>query len=69
VTAFEVAGPDHHFVSAEGRIEGATVIVHSSALAQPRYVRFGWMGVVSDNLYNAAGLPASTFTSEQIPVH
>ncbi|MGC2619431.1 MAG: sialate O-acetylesterase [Acidobacteriaceae bacterium] len=63
-TAFEVAGPDHHFVPAQARIEGETVLVTSTALKNPVYVRYGWMGVMTDNLFNAAGLPASTFTSE-----
>ena len=63
--SFEVAGPDHHFVPAQARIEGETVIVHAPAVTQPRYVRYGWMSVVPDYLYNASGLPASTFTSER----
>jgi sialate O-acetylesterase len=32
---------------------------------QPRYVRYNWANVVPVNLYNAAGLPMSTFTSEE----
>ena len=67
VDAFEIAGDDHHFVPALARIDGDTVIVSSSALAHPLYVRYGWMGVMPHNLYNAAGLPASTFTSEIFP--
>lgn len=66
--AFEVAGPDHHFVPAQAKIEGETVLVQAAAAPHPRYVRYGWMGVVTHNLYNAAGLPASTFTSESVPV-
>jgi sialate O-acetylesterase len=65
--AFEVAGEDHHFVPAQARIDGETVIVSAPALAHPLYVRYGWMGVVTNNLFNAAGLPASTFTSETFP--
>jgi hypothetical protein len=30
-------------------------------------VRYGWMGVMESNLFNAQGLPASTFTSEPEP--
>lgn len=63
-TAFELAGPDHHFVPAQARIEGDTVLVWSSTLSNPTYVRYGWMGVMPDNVVNAAGLPMSTFTSE-----
>jgi sialate O-acetylesterase len=69
LNGFELAGLDHHFLPASARIEGQTVLVHSDTLPHPRFVRFGWMGVVQESLYNAAGLPASTFTSEQSPLH
>jgi sialate O-acetylesterase len=65
--AFEIAGPDHHFVPAQARIDGETVIVSAPAVPHPVYVRYGWMGVMPHNLFNAAGLPASTFTSETFP--
>jgi len=67
IDAFEIAGSDHHFVPAQARIDGETVIVSASAVPHPVYVRYGWMGVMPHNLYNAAGLPASTFTSETFP--
>jgi sialate O-acetylesterase len=66
---FELAGTDHHFVPGDARIEGNTVKVSSPTLQHPVYVRYGWMSVVAANLYNAAGLPASTFTSEPSPAH
>ncbi len=68
-TGFELAGEDHHFVAAQARIEGETVLVSATAVPHPVYVRYGWMSVVDNNLYNAAGLPASTFSSERRPVH
>lgn len=68
-TGFEVAGPDHRFVAASAQVEGDTVVVSAPSLPHPTYVRYGWMSVVPDSLYNAAGLPASTFTSERNPVH
>ena len=66
-TGFEVAGADRKFVPAQAQVEGETVAVTSKKVKQPMYVRFGWSSVVEDNLYNAAGLPASTFTSERNP--
>jgi sialate O-acetylesterase len=63
-TAFEVAGADRHFVAGQAKIEGETVVVSASAVPHPVYVRYGWMGVMPDNIFNAAGLPMSTFTSE-----
>jgi sialate O-acetylesterase len=64
VGGFELAGDDHHFVPAEARIEGDTVVVWSRSMAWPRYVRYGWSSVVTHYLYDAAGLPLSTFSSE-----
>ena len=67
VSGFELAGSDHIFVPAEAHIEGESVIVSSPELPRPAYVRYGWSSVVPNSLYNAAGLPASTFTSEPTP--
>jgi sialate O-acetylesterase len=68
-TGFEVAGADHRFVAAQAQIEGDTVLVSSPDIRYPVYVRYGWMSVVSGILYNGAGLPSSTFSSERNPVH
>lgn len=67
IDAFEIAGADHHFVPAQARIDGETVVVSSPSVPHPVYVRYAWQGYVANNLFNAAGLPASTFTSERIP--
>ena len=64
-TGFEVAGADHKFARADATIEGSTVIVHSSTVADPRYVRYAWPNAPVANLQDSTGLPASTFTSEQ----
>jgi sialate O-acetylesterase len=66
---FELAGEDHAFVPADARIDGSTVVVSSKTLRHPMYVRYGWMSMVTNNLYNGAGLPTSTFSSEPNPVH
>lgn len=63
VAGFEIAGDDRRFVPATARIDRDTVVV-TGALPRPRYVRYNWSNVVPGSLYNAAGLPASTFTSE-----
>jgi sialate O-acetylesterase len=64
VEGFEVAGTDHRFVPADASIDGSTIVVKSAQVAEPRYVRYAWHGFAPESLYNAAGLPASTFTSE-----
>lgn len=63
-TGFELAGADGKFTAAEAKVEGETVLVSSPAVPKPVYVRYGWMGVMENSLFNAAGLPASTFTSQ-----
>ena len=63
-TGFEVAGPDGKYVPAQARVDGETVLVNASTVQKPVNVRYGWMGVMEGNLYNAQGLPASTFSSE-----
>ncbi|MFT4113537.1 sialate O-acetylesterase [Silvibacterium sp.] len=70
LTGFEVAGADRNFVKAEAKVEhgeaGEHLSVSSSSVTQPVYVRYGWQNAPTPtlNLYNAAGLPASPFTSE-----
>jgi sialate O-acetylesterase len=66
---FEVAGDDHHFQPANAKVEGLSVLVSSPQVASPVYVRYGWQNAPVVNLFNASGLPASPFTSEEkIPV-
>ncbi|HVN04442.1 MAG TPA: sialate O-acetylesterase [Bryobacteraceae bacterium] len=65
LTGFEVAGADHHYVSA-AHIDGQTVVVSSPEVAGPKYVRYGWANSPVINLYNSAALPASPFTSEPV---
>jgi sialate O-acetylesterase len=67
VQGFEVAGPDGNFVPATAKVEGDTILASSPTVANPRYVRYAWAGFPQNNLYNAAGLPASTFTSYPVP--
>jgi sialate O-acetylesterase len=64
---FEVAGPDHHFIAASAKIDGETVVVKSGDGSVPMYVRYAWKGIAPPSLYNASGLPASSFTSESSP--
>lgn len=65
VGGFELAGADGRFVAAEAAVEGETVFVASSAVAAPRFVRYGWSGNPPCPLYNAAGLPAAPFTTSE----
>jgi len=68
VAGFEVAGEDRHYVPGVAHIDGTTVIVSSPEVPHPVYVRYGWSSYFDTNLFNAAGLPASTFTSDDSPL-
>lgn len=63
VTGFEVAGQDGKFQPATAKVDGETVLATSPEVAEPVYVRYGWANSPQCNLFNAAGLPASPFTS------
>jgi sialate O-acetylesterase len=64
LTAWEVAGADGKFVAATAKIDGNTVVVTSDAVAEPKFVRYGWAANPECNLFNGEGLPASPFTSQ-----
>jgi sialate O-acetylesterase len=64
---FAIAGADHKFVWANARIDGKKVIVSSPQVEQPVAVRYGWDINPVCNLYNAAGLPAVPFRTDDWP--
>jgi sialate O-acetylesterase len=61
---FAVAGADRKFVWAQARIERDTVLVWSPSVPEPTAVRYAWADNPIGNLYNAAGLPASPFRTD-----
>jgi sialate O-acetylesterase len=62
---FQIAGADQQFVDAEATIVGDTVIVKSDKVAVPVAVRYAWANYpFGCNLYNAAGLPAAPFRTD-----
>jgi sialate O-acetylesterase len=65
---FTIAGADGNFVSACAEIDGPTVVVSSEEVQQPAAVRFGWRDDAEPNLFNAAGLPASPFRTDDFPM-
>jgi sialate O-acetylesterase len=64
LTEFTIAGEDQVFVPAQAKIEGNTVAVWSDTIINPKAVRFAWRNIPQPNLYNAAGLPASPFRTD-----
>lgn len=63
---FKICGADKVFKWAEAKIEGNDVIVWNYSVKSPICVRYAWNNNPTANLYNAAGLPASPFTTAEI---
>ena len=65
---FEIAGADMKYVPADAKIDGANVVVSSAQVPSPVAVRYAWANYpVGCNLYNAAGLPAPPFRTDNEP--
>lgn len=64
---FAIAGEDRHFVWADAKVEGESVVVSSDQVAKPVAVRYGWAENPIGNLYNKAGFPASPFRTDDWP--
>jgi len=61
---FVIAGVDGQFVPARAVIDGQTLLVSAGEVAAPAAVRYAWANNPDANLYNAAGLPASPFRTD-----
>jgi sialate O-acetylesterase len=64
LTEFEIAAADQKFIAAKATIKGNEVWVSNADLKNPKVVRFAWKNFCRPNLYNAAGLPASPFRTD-----
>ena len=64
---FSIAGEDKNFHWAQARIDGDEVVVSSPDVPNPVAVRYGWANNPVCNLYNADGLPASPFRTDDWP--
>jgi sialate O-acetylesterase len=65
---FVIAGEDKQWKPATAKISGDTAIVSSPEVPHPVAVRYAWADNPNFNLYNAAGLPASPFRTDDWPV-
>jgi len=64
LTGFEIAGADQVWHPAKAVIDGATVLVSSESVPTPVAVRYAWADFPACSLYNAEGLPAFPFRSD-----
>jgi len=67
LAGFTIAGQEREFHPAEARIEDGTVVVWSDHVPEPRAARYAWADSPQANLYNASGLPASPFRTDDWP--
>lgn len=65
---FAICGEDRKWTWADAKIEGDTVVVWSSKVPSPVAVRYAWADNPTCNLYNAAGLPAFPFRTDDFPL-
>lgn len=68
IEGFAICGEDKKWEWASAKIEGDTVIVWSDAVPKPVAVRYAWAQNPFCNLYNAAGLPANPFRTDDFPL-
>lgn len=62
---FQVAGDDKVFYPAEAKISGkGRIIVTCDEVEEPVAVRYAWLDYAKGNLFNNAGLPASSFRTD-----
>jgi len=61
---FAIAGKGRKFVCADAHIEGKVVVVSSPQVPYPVAVRYAWGDNPEVSLYNAEGLPASPFRTD-----
>jgi len=66
---FAVSGADKKFVWATATIVGGNkVVVKSPSVPNPVAARYGWANCPVVNLFNAEGLPASPFRTDDFPM-
>jgi len=67
LTGFALAGEDKKFVWATANIKNGKVVLNALGVDHPVAVRYAWADNPTCNLYNAAGLPASPFRTDDWP--
>jgi sialate O-acetylesterase len=64
LTEFTIANNNQQFFTATAIIKGDEIWVSNPQIKNPEAVRFAWKNFCRPNLYNAAGLPASPFRTD-----
>jgi sialate O-acetylesterase len=64
VDNFEIAGEDKVFYPAKAKINKGELEVWNDTITKPVAVRYGWNNFLTASLFNTAGLPASSFRTD-----
>lgn len=64
---FEIAGSDRKFFPASAEVVGNSVLVSAPEVKDPVAVRYAWANAPVATLFNAAGLPAAPFRTDDWP--
>ena len=64
LTDFEIAGADKKFYPAKATLPGGVLELTADEVPNPVAVRYGWKNYVKGTLFNTAGLPASSFRTD-----
>lgn len=66
-SGFQIAGADSVFLDARVQVKGNTLIVSHPSIKDPRAVRYAFTNTAAGTLFNGAGLPASSFRTDDWP--
>ncbi|MFA6172108.1 MAG: sialate O-acetylesterase [Kiritimatiellales bacterium] len=66
-SAFEVCGKDGNYVPAKAVLADGKITVSAENVKDPQNVRYGWKKWFVPTLFNAEGLPASPFRTDDFP--
>lgn len=61
---FLIAGQDSVFKKAEVKIKGSKLVISNPEIKKPVAVRYAWSNTAESTLFNGAGLPASSFRTD-----
>jgi sialate O-acetylesterase len=61
---FLIAGKDKKFIKAIVKVEEYNLIVYNPEIENPEAVRYCWDNIAEATLFNSAGLPASSFRTD-----
>lgn len=67
IPGFAIAGDDKKWKWATAKIEGNEIVVWNEGIANPVAVRYAWADNPKATIYNAAGLPAVPFRTDDWP--